>query len=89
MINETPQKTGILKFFNGVKKTNGPRQSPPMPQPNPNNNEPIISLASILPLGSLRVYSNTGFFLKMFYKITLPSLSHDGENNKIDDNPCH
>ena len=52
---ETPQKTGILKLFNGSNKINGPGQSPPIPQPNPNNKAPIISAPSIFPLGSFKI----------------------------------
>lgn len=55
-INEIPQKTGILKFFNGSNKIDGPGHSPPIPQPKPNNKAPIISDESIFPVGSINFY---------------------------------
>lgn len=51
---DKPQKTGILKLWRGIKSKNGPGQSPPIPHPRPNKNEPIISFQSTRPLGSLK-----------------------------------
>ena len=53
-IKETPQKTGILKLWRGIKSKNGPGQSPPIPQPRPNKKDPMISFQSIWPLGSAK-----------------------------------
>ena len=53
-MKESPQNIGILRFDNGSCNKNGPGQSPPIPQPNPNKNAPIINFPSINPLVSLK-----------------------------------
>lgn len=81
---ERPQKTGILKLWRGIKSKNGPGQSPPIPQPIPNKNEPIISFQSTCPLGSLKPCSESKnvFLLNKIKK--LHSFSHDSKDNKIE-----
>jgi hypothetical protein len=81
-INEIPQNNGILKFFRGTNNINGPGQSPPIPHPNPKNNDPITNLASIFPLESLNESPKIDFPLKLKYKINkLHFFSH---NSKYD-----
>lgn len=85
-----PQKTGTFKLLRGINKRKGPGQSPPIPQPSPNRKDPIIKCQSIFPFWSKTTPVSEAkmvFFLKS--KKKLHSLSHDGENNQIDQNSWH
>lgn len=86
-MKEMPQKTGILKLWSGIKSKNGPGQSPPIPHPSPNKNDPIISFQSTLPLGSAKPCSESKKVFLLNKKKKLHSFSHDSKNNKIDQNP--
>lgn len=89
IMNERPQKIGILKFWRGIKSKNGPGQSPPIPQPSPNKKDPIISFQSIWPLGSDKPCSESKKVFLLNKLKNLHSFSHNGKNNKIDQDSRH
>lgn len=62
-IKAPPQNRGILRLFKGISSRKGPGHNPPIPQPSPNKNDPIISFQSIECCGSDKSLSKSGFFL--------------------------